>query len=170
MASVPGHLPLISLDVRAVAPIRLRSDTMGCRVHFVACVLLLGGCYPATWTIAPALSGRVTDSQGRPVPGSTVEVANGEGEVTKVAFSVTTDSQGWFERSEEVYWYLHTLPMTKSPARLLLTAHLGAATSTPREILVEPRVRAFGLGRRAPRVNLGDIVIHVIPHQKAPPE
>lgn len=141
---------------------------MGCRVHFVACVLLLGGCYPATWTVAPALSGRVTDSHGRPVPGATVEVANSEQEVTKVAFSVTTDNQGRFARDEEVDWYLHMLPMRTSPARLLLTAHSGAATSTPREILVEPKVRAFGLGR-AQRVNLGDIEIQVTPDQEAPP-
>jgi hypothetical protein len=107
------------------------------------------GCVPAVATTAPALSGRVVDSAGRPVARATVEITKKPASLNRTNFGTrtfTADDQGRIERPEERHWVLHMIPGDVYGADLQVNARANGAESIPHDVSVAPGVRIFGIG------------------------
>jgi len=117
------------------------------------------GCMPAVVTTVPALSGRVVNSQGRPVSGATIEVSEkpgSQGRARVGSRTFTADAEGRIERPEERKWMLHMIPGDVYGPTLQVKATANGVESVPREVSVAPGVRLFGLGSPQ-RVDVGEL-------------
>lgn len=130
-------------------------------VFFFAVLLVssLCGCFPATATRVPALTGRVIDENGQPVPKALIEIKNKPGaggwDVTR---SFVTDSDGAFTRNEETLWMIYFVPGDVYGPTLLVTAAANGAASQPKEISGDAGVRFMGFGPRR-RADLGTLTV-----------
>ena len=123
-----------------------------------AIMVLAGGCFPATTTVTPGVTGRVVDALGEGVPHAVVEVRGKPGYVGPATFSVTADDQGNIARAEVDRWCLYIIPADLFGMTALVQAREGDAASEVKEIHFRPALRPFGFGGRV-NVDLGEMMV-----------
>jgi hypothetical protein len=129
------------------------------RLFVLGVSLCVSGCITAA-TMVPRISGRVVDTTGRPVAGAKVGVIPLEPLYRDLAFELTADQRGRFQRREQVRWGLMLpVPADAMVSEFEATALHGGRPSRAHKFgggLGESRL--FGLGR-AEWVDLGDLMI-----------
>jgi hypothetical protein len=125
-------------------------------------MLLLAGCLPATWTIMPAVRGRVVTATGAPAAGATVRIveAGAPSEIAS-AVEVNAGADGRFVRAEETRWTIvPLLPLDAIAPRFIATASRAGVESDPKEFgggITNPH--HLGITNRSGPFDLGDLVI-----------
>ena len=80
----------------------------GIRAAAVAAALAAGGCLPTVYNTRPEIEGRVTTTDGKPIPGATVRVRPAAGWKGPAGTTATSDASGKFllpgSKKLGVYW------------------------------------------------------------------
>lgn len=135
-----------------------------CQLSILFAAVTLAGCFSATATVVPRVSGRVVDITGAPIAGATVSIARADSPGEK-SREVRTDRQGRFQRGEERRWFLAVAVAAHAigPEFTATASHQGMQ-STPKRFggdLLKQQL--FGVTNPSEAFDLSDLMINQRP-------